>query len=262
VIFIPIGLILTLIIAILTRCGGQSANEVHTEHEAAGLNRGLRYYVGGEYQMALAEFNMLIISDAEFGDAYNGRGLTYIELGQYEQAVSDFTQAIQLMPNWAGGYNNRGTAYVSLGRNDQALLDYNQAIELDPYFAKAFFNRGLLFLDQGEYKLAVVDFDQAILYTPEESISTQNVLATQGAGSLQAGAPTPNPFDSMLAEMEAMADLNSTYADLPDSYAYRGMANYYLGNTIQAVEDLEQALALGLDPDEQNWASAILDTIR
>ncbi len=108
IILIPIGLIITLIVAFLRMVSGQGQTNTYSESDVNSLNMGLHYYDQGDYEMALIEFNMVIRSQPNMGEAYNDRGLTYTAMGETEKAIADFNKAIELLPDPAVSYSNRG----------------------------------------------------------------------------------------------------------------------------------------------------------
>ena len=83
IIIIPIGLIITIIIAILRNCGGPAQKNTYPESDVNMLNSGLYSYEQGDYPKALIYFNVVIASQPEMGEAYNDRGLL-LRHGRYQ----------------------------------------------------------------------------------------------------------------------------------------------------------------------------------
>jgi Tfp pilus assembly protein PilF len=236
-VLIPIGLIITLIIAVVRMLGGPAQKNSYPESDVTTLNSGLNYYDQGNYQEALMYFNMVIVSQPDMGEAYNDRGLVYYALGETENAMADFTKAIELLPDPAISYSNRGGLYLSQGSDAQALADLDKAIELAPRLAKAYHNRGLTYLDLGNYDQAIADFSQAIDLTPEFMFSAQ--------ATMQSRKPTG---ESLLGSGFYTGLINrETYADLPTAYASRAIAYINMGDYTKAAADLNKATQLGLD---------------
>jgi Tfp pilus assembly protein PilF len=238
IILIPIGLIITIVIAVFRLAGGQSQKNTYPESDVDTLNTGLHYYDQGDYMMALAHFNMVIASQPKMGEAYNDRGLTYLAMGETDKALADFNQAVQLMPNPAVPYSNRGGLHLFQGEHALALTDLDKAIELSPSLAKAYHNRGLTYLDLGDYDHAIADFDRAIELTPETMFSMQATMESR------------NPEGDRLLGSGFFTSLldSQTYADLPTTYASRAMAYLQKGDYARAAADLEKAAGLGYDP--------------
>ena len=251
VIFIPIGLILTLIMALIIRLSsGSGGKATYSQTGASALNAGISYYNDGDYDKAILHFNMVIASEPEPGEAYNNLGLAYNAKGENEKAIAEFNQAIQRMPNPATPYSNRGGVYLSMGNHDQAIADFDKAIELDPKLGKAYYNRGVAYLDLGNYDKAIPDFDQAIELAPEQTIVMQVTM------------------EAMLSTRESpltrglMNDLKSTetYADLPRTYASRAIAYYEKGDYEGAMADMQRARELGLDPYSASQIETFFDS--
>jgi len=249
VIFIPIGLILTLAVALSRFVIGQVGDNNYSESEISSLNQGSIHFSNGEYETALVDFNSAIRSRPDFGEAYNGRGLVYNAMGNYEEALADFDRAIELLPDWAGSYSNRGIAYFALGEYDRAIADLDMAIQLEARFAKAYYNRGLVNHAMGNYDSAIADFDRAIEFTPEGSYP-------------RLYNSTPGPGSELVEGLLEYMMLNQSAADLPLAYASRGVAYLNNGDIDRATADLEKAVALGLDPDDQPWVEELLEELR
>lgn len=67
------------------------------------------------------------------------RGVAYYKGGQYELALNSFQQSKN-----PEAYYNQGNALAHLGRVDDAISAYEQAIKLRPQFSDAIYNRDLL----------------------------------------------------------------------------------------------------------------------
>ena len=248
IIFIPIGLIITLIIAVIKMAGGPAQPNSYPASDVNTLNLGLHYYDQGDYEKAMVEFNMAIASQPDMAEAYNDRGLVYYALGDAGKAMADFNKALELMPNSAVTYSNRGGLYLFEGNHELALADLDKAIGLSPRLAKAFHNRGLTYLDLGKYDQAIADISKAIELTPEELFSAQATMASRkptGESLIGSG------FYTSLSNRE-------TYADLPKAYASRAEAYLRKGDSKRAAFDLKKATQLGLDPGFAQQVEALL----
>lgn len=248
IVFIPIGLIITLILAFLRMLGGATQQNGYPELDVNTLNWGLSYYDQGEYKMAIMEFDTVIASQPKMGEAYNDRGLAYYALGDTDNAMADFNKAIEFLPNPAIAYSNRGAIYFFEGDHEQALADLDKAIELSPHLAKAYQNRGLTYLDLGNYDQAIADFSQAIELTPEFPFAAQ---ATMESRSPAAESRFGNSFFTSLMNQ-------GDDADLPTTYASRAMAYLQKGDTERAAWDLKKATELGVDPGIALQVEALL----
>ena len=252
VILIPIGLILTLIFALVRSCGSHKTNN-YSEWDTSSYNSGMMNYAQGDYQMALIDFNSVISSNPNYAEAYNGRGLVYDAQGDYELALTDFNKAIELQPDSPLPYNNRGCAFFEQGEYDRAISDLDQAIQLKTDLAKAYYNRGLVYEVLGNNEAAIADFTNAIQYTPEHSLQTL-LSRTPDATS----SSVSEIIEKSMEGTQKMMELESPYANLPTAYLHRGLAYANQGDTSSAMADLQKALELGLEPADQELVQALL----
>ena len=93
--------------------------------------------------------------------AYNNRGFAYFITGDFEAAIADYNTAIDLDPENARAYSNRGLAYRSTGDFEAAIDDFNTAIDLDPENARVYSDRGDAWLHLKEWQKAKADLTTA-----------------------------------------------------------------------------------------------------
>lgn len=63
--------------------------------------------------------------------AHNVRGLVYYRLGQYQKALADYEMSLRRRPNHAGSLYMRGLTYLKLHDMARGQTDINAAIRLD-----------------------------------------------------------------------------------------------------------------------------------
>ena len=114
IIFIPIGLIITLIIIVLNSLNEAPAKNTYSELSVSSLNLGLSYYHQGDYEKALININLALDSEPEMGEAYNDRGLVYDAMGEAGKAIADYNQALELNAQYKPAQDNRNLAYEEL----------------------------------------------------------------------------------------------------------------------------------------------------
>ena len=86
----------------------------------------------GDFQAALAEFNLMLKEDMANPTGLLGRSLALKELGHLDEALEDITTAVELKPDFAAAYANRGIILDHLGNYEAAIADYRKAVQLDP----------------------------------------------------------------------------------------------------------------------------------
>jgi high affinity Mn2+ porin len=91
--------------------------------------------------------------------------------GEYDLALKDYDQAIQINPNAASHYNNRGIIYRLKHDYDRAIADYDEAIWLKSDYVAAFYNRALTYVDKGDYGRALADIGVVLQFNPKSALA-------------------------------------------------------------------------------------------
>lgn len=200
------------------------------------------YYILGQQALAAADyvtaisyFDIALLLEPIFADAFYGRGFTYWMLGDPDQAYNDFTQVIGLSPSYLPAFDNRGQ--ISLDRSDYpaAIDDFTHVLILNPSYASAYQRRGLAYLWQGDYPAAIADQTSALSLDPSNVDSYYyRGLAYGSSGDLVAAV------NDYTAALSLRADYVEVYASRGDAYA--------------GLDDIESALAdfsaaVSLNPD-------------
>ena len=114
------------------------------EFGLAYYNRGVTLAVKGDLDAAFADYSRAIELDARNGDAYTQRGVIQYRKGDLDRAIADYTRAAEISPSRAEIYFNSGLAHEADRDSDRALADYDKAIQLNRKFADAYYSRGRL----------------------------------------------------------------------------------------------------------------------
>ena len=133
-------------------------------------DEGMEYMNAANWSMAIEQFTLAVLLNAQLEDAYFSRAYAYGQLGQYQLAVQDYDKAIQLDPKHAMAYNNRGYTYSLLGQHQRAILDVDKSIELYPS-AEAYHSRAFAYAGLGQHQRAIGDYDLAIQFDPNVAIA-------------------------------------------------------------------------------------------
>ncbi|MEM2974161.1 MAG: tetratricopeptide repeat protein [Candidatus Micrarchaeia archaeon] len=128
--------------------------------------KGNNYYEQGDYDRAIENYNMAIILNPQFLEAYFNRALCYYNKKNYDKAIEDYTHAIDIDPDNPLIYNNRGDAYYRKQDFEKAIADYDKAISLNPEYLKAHYNRGLAYACLQDYESAVDNFTKVTEIDP------------------------------------------------------------------------------------------------
>jgi tetratricopeptide (TPR) repeat protein len=142
----------------------------------AYLYRGFGYYMKGQRDQALADFNETIRLDAKAAPAaYSNRGAILMEQGKDDLALADFDEAIRREPRDSMTFSNRGGVYgKQRGGYEKAIADLNEAIRLDGKNVRAYANRGWVQSRAGKYGEAILDLNRAIQLNPGFAMAYNN----------------------------------------------------------------------------------------
>ncbi len=212
------------------------------------LGQGLKKYLQGENQGAIADFTEAIRLNPNYSRAYNGIGIAKSALGDNQGALNDLNQAIQINQNWGvlsdtfvglpTAYYNRGNAKYDLGDRQGAIADYNEAIRIKTDYAEAYGSRGLAKSALGDKQSAITDYNEAIRLKPDFA----NAYNNRGAAKYDLGD-----------KQGTIADYNEAIrlkADYALAYYDRGLAKYDLGDKQDAITDYSHAIRIN-----QNWGN-------
>lgn len=127
------------------------------------------YYEKGDYEKAIENYNMAILLNPLFSEAYFNRALSYYQLKNYDKSIADYTEAAELDPKNPIIFNNKGDAYYRKQDYTNAIKDYDKAIMLNPNYLKAYYNRALSYASLEDYEKAVEDFTKVVQLKPDFS---------------------------------------------------------------------------------------------
>ncbi len=126
-----------------------------------------QHYEKGDYEKAIENYNMAILLNPLFSEAYFNRALSYYQLKNYDKSIADYTEAAELDPKNPIIFNNKGDAFYRKQDYTSAIKDYDKAIMLNPNYLKAFYNRALSYASLEDYEKAVEDFSKVVQLKPD-----------------------------------------------------------------------------------------------
>jgi tetratricopeptide (TPR) repeat protein len=170
-------------------------------------------------------------SQALFAD----RAVYHAALGEAEQAAKDRALRDATPPSTGRDFYLLGTALLAQGHPDRAEPALARATGLDPRRFWGWFALGLCHFDQGRFTESAGDFAICAMLAPKFSWPWIN----RGMALARAGR---------LVEARAAYD-QAVEADPEnaDALANRALAELELGDALAAADDLEKAIALGLE---------------
>ncbi|MCH7578287.1 MAG: tetratricopeptide repeat protein [Chloroflexi bacterium] len=144
-----------------------AALELTPDDPIALGNRGVALDALQRYDEALSAYNRTLELRPDHALNLNNRGIILGNLKRYEDALSDFSQALAVEPGYARAFDNRGVTLTHLGRYEKALADHNRALELDQDLVNALYNRGCVLARMGQLKRSLADLRDAIGKDPK-----------------------------------------------------------------------------------------------
>ncbi|MBI2413128.1 MAG: tetratricopeptide repeat protein [Deltaproteobacteria bacterium] len=110
-----------------------------------------RAYAGrGEFDKAIAEFQMALRIDPKDADARVELGNAYNDAGMVDEAMQEYRHAIEIRPGHVFARNNLGSSYLVQGRPDEAIAEYLQALRLDNANAETHYNLWVAYTNKGK----------------------------------------------------------------------------------------------------------------
>jgi tetratricopeptide (TPR) repeat protein len=176
-------------------------------------------------------------------DVHHRRGEKYLDQGDNVKAKAELDRALALDPNHVEARWAHGATVELLGDYEAAVADYNKVIELDPMHATAYFRRGIVRQKTGDLERAAADFGRALELSPSFAAVYVSLGRVQEERS---------DWPAALAAYDKALGLFGDQSNRPverryptgEIYYFRGRARAALGQTRQAIEDLEKAQSL------------------
>jgi tetratricopeptide (TPR) repeat protein len=234
--------------------------------------QGLAKAKAGDYQGAIADFDLALISTPEWAEVYYRRGLAYFDLGDTLTAVSDYTQALAIDSQHRDCSYARALARLTLKNFPGALVDIDRAILFGRDYAPAYQLKGLVCKKLTKYPDAIAAYKVAAnLYLTQKDIENSQrcldlarTLEPKPIDAPIAPKPTPRPpltspeqFYAQLLEQGERGDLqgaldNANWAiqSSPNEawvYACRGALYSKRDDRTAALTDFNRAIQL--DPN-------------
>jgi Tfp pilus assembly protein PilF len=159
----------------------------------AHRNLGFTYYMKGQMDEALSQFQKAVLLEPDAAEAYDHLGITFFNKGQLDEAIRQFGAALRLDPDYADAHYNLGVLFYQQGRTDQASRQFQETIRLKPDHAEAHQNLGVILGLEGHTEEAIRQFQVALRLKPDYADARKNLdllLATRTRSPASPGAAT------------------------------------------------------------------------
>jgi len=133
-----------------------------------GWQVGYLFHVLGDYERAIESFRASIAAHPT-ADAHTFLGWSLSHQGKLEEAIAECQIAIRLDPDFGNPYNDIGVYLIGLGRPNEAIPWLQKAIGAKRYCCYQFphFNLGRVLLEQGGIEEARRSFERALEHDPD-----------------------------------------------------------------------------------------------
>lgn len=125
------------------------------------FRRGLQRALGGEFELAIQDFDEVIRRDPNHAGALNDRCWALAMLDEVQAALTDCDASLRIAPNFADAFDSRGLVNLKLGSYRKAIADYTSALLHDPKRVSALYGRGIAKRRSGKAAGAKADIDAA-----------------------------------------------------------------------------------------------------
>ena len=201
-------------------------------NDRAYLTRGSAYYLKGQPDAALKDYDQAIALNSRNAKAYVGRGNVLSDQGRYDEALKDYSNALTLNPGLADAHYGRGTIFILKGELDAAITEFNRAIEHDPEFVQAYYQRATVYEAKGDLDAAIDSYDQVVRLRPDHA-EAYNSRGSDYDHKGQIEAATRD-YDRAIA----------LRPDFAEAYSNRCSARDVKGQFGAAIKDCDKAIDL------------------
>ena len=138
---------------------------------------GAYYYVYEQDKIdeAIAELNMALDLDPNYGHALNQLAYCHLFKNEFEKALEYFRRYASISPGDANPFDSMGEAYFRMGSLDESIEKYKEALEVKPDFGSEWRISYIYALKQ-DYEEAMRWLDQFIAMASTESLRGQGHL--------------------------------------------------------------------------------------
>jgi len=152
------------------------------------FSRGVELTTKGEFDRAIADFDIAIKTDAKLTEAYYSRGIAWANKGEPERAIADFDAVLRADARNADALHSRGTESMVRGDYLRALADFEATLRANPKAQDVFFPRGRALFYSGEFTRAAADFAKAHQAQPSNYTALWLYLSRKHGGVADAEA--------------------------------------------------------------------------
>ena len=187
------------------------------------------------FEEALDDFNLLVAEFPLNDEALVGRGTVLLEVGRASEAMADAEVRLAADPSSVNALLLKSAVEERTGRLDAAIATLDRAAAAAADNARVYFVRARLHDKSGDLKAALADFDRALVMEPDNA----NYLNERADVLLRLGW-----LDEARWAAERAVEVEADYAI---AWVTLGQVLLESDNAGEAVKDFDRAIALGCD---------------
>ncbi len=226
------------------------------QHKQILYSRGITHYFNKYYELAIADFERLLLLDPLDCKAYKMLALSYGDAANYEKQLDVYSRQVEKNCNVNGTlYKNRAWTYAELARYSEAIKEYDEA---EKWFLankpseiwSLYYNKANTYFRMGQYQDAIATYNRC---EAEVRTNTPEMLENfyrYRAGAYYANKQNEKAFD----DIEKAILLNPNYGA---PFALRAHIYRSLGKTAEATKDWNHAVDLHKENSELDAFDAI-----
>ncbi len=153
--------------------------KLETNNSAAYNNLGNIYFILGNLNGALQNYENAIRFKEDFADAYNNKGNVLRKFNKKKDAIESYQKAIKFNKNHFQAYYNLGVALKEQKKYELAIKNYEKAKKLKPDYLEVYIGLGNLYLEIKNNSLAIQCYEKAIKIKPSYNFLLGNILHTK-----------------------------------------------------------------------------------
>lgn len=183
----------------------------------------------GDVDGAMTDFQRALELQPDLAEAHLMLGIGYYDRMDYPLALAEYDQYMAAIRDNFHAWSNRAAAYLKTGNLVAARADIDRALALNPDDPELLENRIVIAREADDQQTVIADCTFLIDRFPPKATWLMERGKALGAESR---------FTESLADLKRGVELSPT----ADTYCFRGVTQYFLGNDAAAIGDFSQAL--------------------
>jgi len=115
----------------------KNAAENSPNSSLAQKNLGAMYYLDGDYDFALQQYQKALTLSQYETMVHNNIGLVYANTGRFEEAEQEYLEELSFNPYYDDAHFNLGLLYYKMERFEEAEQEWQKTLQINPYHAGA-----------------------------------------------------------------------------------------------------------------------------